>query len=116
MTIWHNSLGTFDGGITDSRVKLDGTFQSVQSMRYLMMTLLPSVLTLVCSRLQKASEAARVFYGRAKRALIMQCAAICFSVVVYLVATWVIHQTEFGMYTAIIPLVVRVSDNIRLVP
>ena len=53
-----------------------------------------------------------MFYGRAKRVLIMQCGAISFFVSVFLAATWVIHLTEFGMYTAIIPLVLRVSDNV----
>ena len=81
-------------------------------MHYVMTTFLPSVLKLTCSRQQQVSEAARMFYGRAKRVLIMQCGAISFFVSVFLAATWVIHLTEFGMYTAIIPLVLRVSDNI----
>lgn len=42
--------------------------------------------------------------------------AICFAIVVFLVATWAIHFTAAGMYTAIIPLVVRVSKPAKYSP
>lgn len=43
--------------------------------------------------------------------LVIQMLALNFSTVVYLVATWVIHYTVFGRYTAVIPLVLRVSGT-----
>lgn len=35
---------------------------------------------------------------------------ICSAITLFLVATWMIHLTTVGAYTAVIPLVVRVSD------
>lgn len=63
------------------------------------------------SQAQQSSDASRAFYGKAKRMLAIQMLALNFATVVYLVSTWVIHFTEFGRYTALIPLVVRVSGT-----
>lgn len=59
----------------------------------------------------QVSEATTAFYQKAKRTLIKQMLAICFAIVVFLAATWVIHFTKVGTYTAIIPLVVRVRKT-----
>lgn len=63
------------------------------------------------SREQQSSDASKAFYGRAKRTLVTQMLALNFATVVYLVATWVAHYTEFGTNTAIIPLVLKVSGT-----
>lgn len=58
-----------------------------------------------------SSQTSSAFYSRAKQAIVGQVRALLSAALIYVVATCMLHFTDFGKHTAILFLVIKFSDG-----